>query len=77
MSGDSRWGTTNRVYYCEIHDSLVRKADVTGLWEPSGPRDDIQCDWAVASKIPFVVEACTVEIPALEARGVTVFHTCP
>ena len=58
-TGDTEWAPTNRVYYCEVHDSLVRKADAEGVW---GEVAQLQCDWAVASHIPFVVEACTVEI---------------
>lgn len=54
----TKWGTTDRVYYCEIHDSLVRK------WS-SDVSDDPQCDWAVASQIPSIVEPCSVEVMLL------------
>ena len=55
MSGDSKWGTTNQVYYCEVHDSLVRKTRVD-------EHDDSQCDSALMQHIPSWYESCTVEI---------------
>ena len=55
MSADTDWGTTNRVYYCEVHDSLIRQLSAQESKEP-------QCDWAIAAGIPREYEPCTVEM---------------
>lgn len=58
----TKWGTTDRVYYCEVHDSMIRKLTVELSDEP-------QCDWALASHIPSFVEPCVIAIMKLVADG--------
>ena len=52
---DTDWGTTNRVWYCEVHDSLIRSEFISTMNPP-------QCDWAIAGHIPTIYELCTVEM---------------
>jgi len=52
------WGTSDRVFYCRIHDSLIRSA---------AAEVGFQCDWAQAVQIPLFYETCTREIAYLKA----------
>lgn len=64
----TRWGTTDRVWYCELHDSLVRNAAMRDDTE------DAQCDWARMMDVPLLYEDCVVRladltVPALDLTG--------
>ena len=47
----TRWGITDRVWYCEVHDSLIRAR--------YAETDHFQCDAARADQIPMAVEPCS------------------
>lgn len=55
----TRWSETNRVWYCEEHDSMVRQAIMRDNAETA------QCDRALILKIPLIVEECDIKLADL------------
>lgn len=55
--------------------SAKKISEQIGLVENSGLEEG--ADWVWLRDNPLSVDSCTVHIPELESRGVTVVHDCP